>query len=146
LGEALLKTTAFSCFYIHKALSMITKVVPLRKVNGFERMARCHQSAKASSMGGGVVIGSTKALHATGCRGMGTWRGGVTLSLLRPVAERAPWWIPTPSDGATARQAWAVCFYKLCTHAFYFLDTFRVYNEGFIVSPGSISTSNCHEI
>jgi hypothetical protein len=74
LGEALLKTTTFNRFYIHKALSMITKAVPLRKVDGFERMARCHQSAKASSMGGGVVyrIHKSTSWH----RGEGEWAPG----------------------------------------------------------------------
>lgn len=41
-----------------------------------------------------------------------------------------------------------VCFYKLCTRAFYFLDAFGVHIEGFMVNqctPGSVSTSNGHE-
>jgi hypothetical protein len=55
-GRTLSKTTAFRCFHIHHAVSMITDDVPLRSWRGAVRTARDHHSAKSPSAMGGLEV------------------------------------------------------------------------------------------
>jgi hypothetical protein len=54
-GCALSKITAFRCFQIHHAVSMMIDEVPLRSWRGVVRTASDHHSAKSPSEGGPEV-------------------------------------------------------------------------------------------
>jgi hypothetical protein len=55
-GRMLSKTTAFRCFQIHHAVSMITDEVPLRSWRGVVRTTSDHHSAKSPSAVGGPEV------------------------------------------------------------------------------------------
>jgi hypothetical protein len=54
-GCALSKITAFRCFQIHHAVSMMSDEVPLRSWRGVDRTTSDHHSAKSPPSGGPEV-------------------------------------------------------------------------------------------